>query len=59
MEDGRDSAGNWNKVQCCMNDLAGRLNETPGHAVSVVNYVYAKMDNFSEKAVCVATVHTT
>ena len=43
-----------------MKDLAGRLNETPGHAIiSVVNYVYTKMDNSSEKAVCVATVHTT
>ena len=28
MEDGRDSAGKWNKAG--MNDLAGRLNETLG-----------------------------
>ena len=28
MEDGRDSAGKWNKAD--MNDLAGRLNETLG-----------------------------
>ena len=43
-----------------MNDLAGRLNEMPGQTiVSVANYIATKMDNFSEKAVCVATMHTT
>ena len=33
MEDGRDGAGKWNKAG--MNDLAGRLNETPGHLFSL------------------------